>query len=234
MKRMEDANRQAWARIVEGEPNLVDIVPAREALPGLKERMILHAGPPFGWDRMCGPMRGAVAGAISTQWKPTCSGETTLPIRPMSWNSGSQLTITVAWLKPKPRRIDSALLAMLRWVISTPLGIAVEPEVYCRKASIDSSLSGRPGKSSLAERLSEVLPADKTAVVPMDGFHFDDIILNQRGLRSRKGAPETFDFAGFAALLGRIRSGDVRHDPKGGFPCPHWCDLWSMCRVSRS
>jgi PD-(D/E)XK nuclease superfamily len=32
----------------------------------------------------------------------------------------------------------------------------------------------------------------------------------------------------------RIRSGDVRHDPKGGFPCPHWCDLWSMCRVSRS
>jgi ATP-dependent helicase/nuclease subunit B len=32
----------------------------------------------------------------------------------------------------------------------------------------------------------------------------------------------------------RIRSGDVRHDPKGGFPCPHWCDLWSMCRVARS
>jgi len=72
------------------------------------------------------------------------------------------------------------------------------------------AIAGPPGsgKSSLAERLSEVLPADKTAVVPMDGFHFDDIILNRRGLRSRKGAPETFDFAGFAALLGRIRSGE--------------------------
>jgi ATP-dependent helicase/DNAse subunit B len=31
-----------------------------------------------------------------------------------------------------------------------------------------------------------------------------------------------------------IRSGEVRHDPKGGFPCPTWCDLWSMCRVARS
>ena len=32
----------------------------------------------------------------------------------------------------------------------------------------------------------------------------------------------------------RIRSGDVQHDPKGGFPCPTWCDLWSMCRVART
>ena len=32
----------------------------------------------------------------------------------------------------------------------------------------------------------------------------------------------------------RIRSGDVQHDPKGGFPCPTWCDLWAMCRVTRT
>jgi ATP-dependent helicase/DNAse subunit B len=32
----------------------------------------------------------------------------------------------------------------------------------------------------------------------------------------------------------RIREGDVGHDPKGGFPCPTWCDLWPMCRVRRS
>ena len=32
----------------------------------------------------------------------------------------------------------------------------------------------------------------------------------------------------------RIRSGDVQQDPKGGFPCPTWCDLWSMCRVART
>jgi ATP-dependent helicase/DNAse subunit B len=35
-------------------------------------------------------------------------------------------------------------------------------------------------------------------------------------------------------VVERIRAGDVRHDPKGGFPCPTWCDLWSMCRVRRT
>jgi ATP-dependent helicase/DNAse subunit B len=34
--------------------------------------------------------------------------------------------------------------------------------------------------------------------------------------------------------VARIREGDVRHDPKGGFPCPAWCSLWTMCRVKRS
>jgi ATP-dependent helicase/DNAse subunit B len=37
-----------------------------------------------------------------------------------------------------------------------------------------------------------------------------------------------------ARFVERIRDGDIRHDPKGGFPCPTWCDLWPMCRVSRS
>jgi pantothenate kinase len=68
------------------------------------------------------------------------------------------------------------------------------------------AIAGPPGsgKSTLAERLHEVLPQEKSAVVSMDGFHFDDAVLNDRGLRPRKGAPETFDYAGFAALLGRI------------------------------
>jgi ATP-dependent helicase/DNAse subunit B len=35
------------------------------------------------------------------------------------------------------------------------------------------------------------------------------------------------------AMVGRIREGDVRHDPKRG-SCPQWCDLWPMCRVKRS
>ena len=35
-------------------------------------------------------------------------------------------------------------------------------------------------------------------------------------------------------VVARIHDGDVRHDPKGGFPCPTWCELWSMCRVRRS
>jgi pantothenate kinase len=72
------------------------------------------------------------------------------------------------------------------------------------------AIAGPPGsgKSTLAERLHEVLPEDKSAVVAMDGFHFDDAVLNGRGLRPRKGAPETFDYAGFAALLRRIRDAE--------------------------
>ena len=34
------------------------------------------------------------------------------------------------------------------------------------------------------------------------------------------------------ALAGRIREGDVHHDPRGG-DCPTWCDLWTMCRIER-
>ena len=58
------ANLEAHRRILAGEPVLVDVQLAREAIPSLPDRTILHAGPPIGWERMCGPMRGAVAGAI--------------------------------------------------------------------------------------------------------------------------------------------------------------------------
>ena len=70
-------------------------------------------------------------------------------------------------------------------------------------------IAGPPasGKSTLAENLRTALAADGEAaiVVPMDGFHYDDAILNARGHRPRKGAPFTFDVAGFEVLLKRIR-----------------------------
>jgi pantothenate kinase len=71
------------------------------------------------------------------------------------------------------------------------------------------ALAGPPasGKSTLAERIAVRLSdhePDSAAVVPMDGFHYDDIVLVARGLRPRKGAPETFDCAGFAHLLSRL------------------------------
>jgi hypothetical protein len=58
------ANAEAHRRLLSGEPVLINVQLAREAIPHLEDRTILHAGPPIGWDRMCGPMRGAVAGAI--------------------------------------------------------------------------------------------------------------------------------------------------------------------------
>lgn len=64
MERIETANKTALERMFAAEPVLIDVMPARQAIQDLREHMILHAGPPIGWERMCGPMRGAVAGII--------------------------------------------------------------------------------------------------------------------------------------------------------------------------
>lgn len=73
------------------------------------------------------------------------------------------------------------------------------------------ALAGAPGagKSTMSERLLAALPGGEAALVPMDGFHFDNAVLDAMGLRQRKGAPETFDCAGLAATLRRIRAGEA-------------------------
>jgi len=61
----EPANAEALRRILAAEPVLADVRRAGELIPRLDaERLILHAGPPIGWERMCGPLRGAICGAI--------------------------------------------------------------------------------------------------------------------------------------------------------------------------
>src|SRR5581483_4541775 len=76
---IEDANEQALCRILEAEPRLIDIVPAGQLIPDLRPRMILHAGPPITWEKMCGPMRGAIAGAIVFEgWAPDLRAATEL------------------------------------------------------------------------------------------------------------------------------------------------------------
>lgn len=71
------------------------------------------------------------------------------------------------------------------------------------------AIAGPPaaGKSTLAALLVERLNAEepaRAALVPMDGFHLDNATLDERGLRHRKGAPATFDAAGFVALVRRL------------------------------
>ena len=69
MEKIEQANQEALRRMLAADPVLVDVIPAAEAIPALRENTILHAGPPIAWDRMCGPMRGAVAGiAVFEGW----------------------------------------------------------------------------------------------------------------------------------------------------------------------
>ncbi len=61
---IEAANETVCTRIKQGRPVLVGMGIARQVIPGMHERMILHAGPPITWERMCGPQRGAVMGAL--------------------------------------------------------------------------------------------------------------------------------------------------------------------------
>ncbi len=70
------------------------------------------------------------------------------------------------------------------------------------------AIAGPPGagKSTLALALAQQLSNAK--VVPMDGFHYDNDVLDELGLSARKGSPETFDFAGFEATVRRIHAGE--------------------------
>ncbi len=71
------------------------------------------------------------------------------------------------------------------------------------------AVAGPPGsgKSTLAEGLVSGLVARGAGavLVPMDGFHYDDAVLEARGLRSVKGAPDTFDVQGLLSLVTRLR-----------------------------
>ena len=76
-----------------------------------------------------------------------------------------------------------------------------------------TALAGPPaaGKSYIANALCRDLnkySPDSAVVLPMDGYHLDDALLEKRGIRDRKGAPHTFDIAGFIHILKRISLGD--------------------------
>ncbi|MEJ6610319.1 MAG: nucleoside/nucleotide kinase family protein [Paracoccaceae bacterium] len=76
-----------------------------------------------------------------------------------------------------------------------------------------TALAGPPasGKSHIANALCRDLnkySPDSAVVLPMDGYHLDDALLEKQGMRDRKGAPHTFDIAGFIHILQRISLGD--------------------------
>ena len=92
-------------------------------------------------------------------------------------------------------------------------------QIYNELLSVDHKnerilvgISGAPGsgKSTLSQALSSKLNKLEhvAAVIPMDGYHLDDSLLKDLGLLKRKGAPETFDFAGFKHLLLRVKNED--------------------------
>ena len=62
--KVDEGNAEAFKRINEAHPYLEGLGRAKDVIPGMGERMLLHAGPPIEWARMSGPVRGAVIGAI--------------------------------------------------------------------------------------------------------------------------------------------------------------------------
>ena len=61
---IDEANARALGRLVASRPKLIGVGTARDVIPGMTGNLFLHAGPPIEWDRMCGPLRGAIIGGV--------------------------------------------------------------------------------------------------------------------------------------------------------------------------
>jgi hypothetical protein len=72
---IEKANTEAVERMMEARPVLVGLGKARDMVPGMRDNLLLHAGPPITWERASGPMRGAITGALIFEGKATDEAE---------------------------------------------------------------------------------------------------------------------------------------------------------------
>lgn len=61
---IETSNQTAVQRMMAARPMLTGLAPARDVIPNMEDNLILHAGPPIEWERMSGPLRGAVIGGL--------------------------------------------------------------------------------------------------------------------------------------------------------------------------
>ena len=61
---IDQANARAVERMMSARPVLKGVAQAKDVIPGMQENLLLHAGPPIKWDRMSGPLRGAIIGAL--------------------------------------------------------------------------------------------------------------------------------------------------------------------------
>ncbi|NJN81944.1 MAG: DUF1116 domain-containing protein [Caldilineaceae bacterium] len=72
---IEQANLEATQRMVEARPILTGLGIARDVVPGMRDNLLLHAGPPITWERMSGPLQGAIIGALIFEGKAKDAAE---------------------------------------------------------------------------------------------------------------------------------------------------------------
>ncbi|CAN5424025.1 nucleoside/nucleotide kinase family protein [soil metagenome] len=87
--------------------------------------------------------------------------------------------------------------------------VAVVSQLLARRSRVIVGIVGEPGsgKSTVAEAISDQVDC-RSVIVPMDGFHLSNRELKRLGRSERKGAPDTFDVAGYVNLLRRLRDVD--------------------------
>ena len=66
---IEKANSEAVERMMEARPVLVGLGKAIDVVPGMRDNLVMHAGPPITWERASGPMQGAITGALIYEGK---------------------------------------------------------------------------------------------------------------------------------------------------------------------
>lgn len=98
-------------------------------------------------------------------------------------------------------------------VLSAPEALVRARRLAATPGRYVLGITGFPGagKSTLAEQVVAAVPA--AVLVPMDGFHLAQAVLDASGLADRKGAPETFDRDGYVTLLSRVRAQPTRDAP---------------------
>jgi hypothetical protein len=72
---VDAANQEAVARMLEASPSWIGVGVAGDVIPGMREDLLLHAGPPLAWDQASGPMRGALEGALRLEGRSSADLE---------------------------------------------------------------------------------------------------------------------------------------------------------------
>lgn len=118
---IEKANQQTVERMMEARPVLLGVGRAIDVIPGMRDDLLLHAGPPITWERMAGPLKGAVVGALIFEGKAK------------NWDEAEKL-ITTGKIKFAPCHHHSAVGPMAGVISPSMLVYIVENKTHGNRA----------------------------------------------------------------------------------------------------